>query len=212
MKDIRFLQLGWVIAAAFVAVTVASGFQNGGLKIGVVDISKVVENSEFGKQNQEAFLQMKTAREGVLEFIDNNRVLTAEQAQKLRDLSLKPQRTANENAELESIRADVTAAFKRSQELATKTTLTSEERTLMEEYANRSQRMNDIAQRWFREFSNEMQGWADKQKIDSLDRARSAVQTVAKAEGYTVVLEVGIAPYGANDLSDAALAAMNAKK
>ena len=35
---------------------------------------------------------------------------------------------------------------------------------------------------------------------------------MAKAQAFTVVFEVGVAPYGANDVTDAALKAMNAKK
>ncbi len=212
MKDTRFLQLGWVIAAAFIAVTVAGGFQAPAIKIGVVDISKVVEGSEFGKVNQDSFTKMRVSREGLLEFIDANRVLTNEQAQQIRDLWLKQNATKEELAKLDVLKADVVAAAKRSTELATKPNMTPEERTLVEEYARRSQTMNDVAQRWFREFTSDMQGWADKQKLESIDRARAAIQEVAKAEGYTVVLEVGIAPYGANDMTAAALVKMNEKK
>ncbi|HSI73227.1 MAG TPA: OmpH family outer membrane protein, partial [Fimbriimonas sp.] len=112
----------------------------------------------------------------------------------------------------ERIKADVVASAKKSAEYATKTSLTSEDRTLMEEYARRSQTMAEVARRWYQEFTSDMQVWADKQKIESIDRARVAIQEVAKAEGYTVVLEVGIAPYGANDISTTVLAKMNEKK
>lgn len=90
--------------------------------------------------------------------------------------------------------------------------MTPEERTLMEDYARRSQVMEQVAQRWYREFSTDMQSWADKQKLASVERAKAAIQEVAKAQGYTLVLESGVAPYGANDITDAALKAMNAKK
>ncbi len=212
MLNLRFLQLGWVIAAAFIAVSVAGGFQAPTEKIGVVDISKVVEQSDYGKANQDTFSKMKTARESLLEFIDTNRVVTNEQAQRIRDLSLKPNLTKEEQAELERIKADIVASNKRSQELLTKPNMTPEERSLVEEYARRSQTMNDLASRWYREFTADMQAWADKQKLDSIEKARGAIQEVAKEQGYTVVFEVGVAPYGANDLSDATLKALNAKK
>ena len=70
--------------------------------------------------------------------------------------------------------------------------------------------MELLARRWFTDFTNEMQGWADKQKASSIEKARGAIQTVAKAQGYTVVFEVGIAPYGANDITQPSLQAMNA--
>ncbi len=212
MLSVRFLYLGWIVAAAFCGVAVAGGFQGPTEKTGVVDISKIVEQSDYGKANQDTFAQMKAAREGLLEFIDSNRVLTTEQAQRLHDLTVKPMLTPEEKAENDRIRADVVAGNKRWTELATKSNLTPEERTLLDDYAKRSQAMNDYAQRLFREFTSDMQTWADKQKIASVEKARVAIQQVAKAGGYSVVFEVGVAPYGANDLTDDSLKAMNAAK
>ena len=212
MKKLTRNQTGWFAAALIAGTLLGGGFLPQAEKTGVVDVQKVVEQSEFGKANQDTFSAMKSAREGVLEFIDTYRVLTPEQAQKLRELSLKQAATAPEKAELERVKADVIAADKKSKELSTKTNLSPEERTLMEDYAKRSQAMEATAQRWFREFTNEMQTWADAQKLASVDKARAAIQEVGKAGGYTIVFEVGVAPYGANDLTDAALKAMNAKK
>jgi Skp family chaperone for outer membrane proteins len=212
MNHTRFLQLGWVFFATFAGIALAGGFQDKTDKIGVVDITKVVEQSDFGKQNQEAFAKMKKSREDLLEFIDTYRVLTNEEAQQLKDLSLKATRTKEEDAKVERIKADIVARNKKMNELSTKTTLTNEERPLLEEYARQSQTMNDVAQRWFREFTADMGDWADKQKLESITRARAAIQEVAKQQGYTVVFELGVAPYGASDVSDAALVAMNAKK
>lgn len=204
--------LGWLAAAGMAAFVVSSGFQTESAKFGVVDIAAVVERSEFGKGSQTTFTQMKASREGVLEFVDTYRVLTTEQAQRFRDLSIKPAATTEEKAELERIKADVIAADKKSKELSTKANLTPEERTLMQEYANRSASMEATAQRWFREFTSDLQSWGDKQKLASIERARAAVQEVAKAQGFTLVMEVSVAPYGANDLTESALQAMNAKK
>ncbi len=127
-------------------------------------------------------------------------------------ISIKPTPTAEEKAELDRIKADVMAADKKNKELSVKTNLTPEDRALIEEYSKRANNMEMTAGRWLREFTNELQTWADKQKLASLDRARVAVQEVAKAQGFTIVFEVGVAPYGANDLTDASLKAMNAKK
>lgn len=204
---------GLTAVAIVFGIFAAIGFQEASNKLGIVDISKVVEDSDFGKSNQSTFNQMKTAREGVLEFMDTYRVLTVEQATRFRDLSIKPTPTAEEKAELDRIKADVIAADRKNKELMVKTTnLTNEDRALIEEYSKRSNNIEMMAGRWLREFTNELQAWADRQKVASLDRARAAVQEVAKAQGFTLVFEVGIAPYGANDLTDAALKAMNAKR
>lgn len=206
-------KLGWLVAALLLGVLFGSGFDDGPLKIAVADITSIVEKSEFGKKNQDDFKAMKSAREGVLEFIDQYRVLSVQQATDIRDLSIKPAAlTAEEKSKLDRIKADVIAARKKNDELAQKPNLTPEERKLLEEYANQAANMEQTAQEWLRVFTNDLQAWADKQKLESLNRARASVQEVGKAQGFTVVLELGIAPYGANDITEAALKAMNAKK
>lgn len=212
MNTTRFLQFGWVLVAAICGVALAGGFQGNEIKIGTVDIVRMLDQSDYGKQGQATFKKMKNTREQILEFIDTYRVLTTDQAQRIRELSLKETPTKEESAELDRTKADVIAANKRSVELATKPNMTPEERTLVEEYARRSQTMNDTAQRWFREFSNEMSEFADKRKLEGLQKARVAINEVSKAQGFTVIFDESTAPYGANDLTDATLAAMNAKK
>jgi Skp family chaperone for outer membrane proteins len=209
-RRLEFHRLGWVFAAAFAGAAFMSAFQAPTLKIGVVDTAKLVEDSTLGKQTRATFRQMQTAREELLEFIDTNRVLTTEQATRLRDLTVKPILTKEESAERDRIRADVIAANKKWSELATKN-LTAEERTLMDEYARRSQAIAEFNERLLRTFTNEMQTFRDEQRMKGLEKARAAVREVSTAEGYTVVLEAGIAPFGANDLTDAALKAMDAK-
>ncbi len=207
----RFLQFGWVLAAALIGISLAGGFQTTEIKIGTVDIVRLLDQSDYGKEGQDIFKKMKSTREGILEFVDNYRILTAEQAQRIKELSLKEAPTKEESAELDRIKAEVVATSKRSTELATKPNMTPEERTLVEEYARRSQAMNDAVQRWFKDFNNEMADFADKRKLVGLTKARKAINDVSKQQGYTVVFDQSTAPYGANDLTDAALTAMNAK-
>lgn len=74
----RTLKIGLIGVAVIVGVLGASAFQAGTDKFGVADISKIVEQSDLGKANQDQFKQLKEAREGVLVFIDQYRVLTNE--------------------------------------------------------------------------------------------------------------------------------------
>jgi len=209
----RFSKLGWVVAAATIGILSAVGFQDSTTKIGVVDITKVVESSDFGKTNQDTFKAMKDAREGVLAFIDQYRVLSVDQATKIKNLSIKDTPlTAGEKAELDKAKADVIAAADKNRALGLKQPLTEEERKLLEEFARNAANMENTANQWLRQFTVELENWVNSRKLESLNRARAAVTEVAKAQGYSVVFESGIAPYGANDLSDAALKAMNAKK
>ncbi len=111
----------------------------------------------------------------MLEFIDANQVQTQEQTQRIRDLSLKETLSKEEQAELERVKADVVAANKRSVELSTKANMSIEERDLVVEFARRRQTTNETAQRWFREFSNEMTTYADRRKLTGLQKARAAI-------------------------------------
>ena len=202
---------GWLVAAGLLGAMLSSGFQTPSLKLGVVDVNRIVETSEFGKASQKILSGMKKSREETLEFIDTYRVLTPEQATRIRDLTVKTTRSKEEDAELERVKAEVISANKRLQELSTKSNLTPEERTLMEDYARRSQMMNEQATRWLREFTSEIQSWVDERKGLSYERARAATTEVAAKEGYSMIFESSVVPYGANDVSAAALTAMNSR-
>ena len=211
MKRGRFAWSGWVVAAGLAGVMIGSGFQTPSIKLGVVDLNGVIDKSEVGKKTKVAFDDMKKMRESTLEFIDQYRVLTIEQANRLRELSLKKERTKTEDAELDRLKADVIATSKKSQELATKASLTPEERTLVEEYSRRSQIITDLSNRWLREFNDEMQKWVADRKDENYQKARAAVNEVAAKDGYTMIFEGTVALYGANDISDPTLTALNAK-
>lgn len=212
MRTTIFFQFGWVVAAAVIGVALAGGFQNNDIKLGTVDIVRMLDQSDYGKEGQDLFKKMKSTREEILEFVDTYRVLTTEQAQRIRELSLKENKSKEESAELDRIKAEVIAQSKRSTELATKPNMTPEERTLVEEYARRSQQMHDVVQTWFKQFTTEMGDFADSRKLAGLKKAKAAINEVCKKQGFTLVLDESTAPYGANDVTDAALVAMNAAK
>lgn len=201
-----------MVAAGLLGVMLGSGFQSPTLKLGVVDLNSVIDKSEDGKTSQKQFQSMKKSREGILEFIDQYRILTPEQAIRFRDLSLKTEPTKPEEAELERIKAEVIAASKKSQELAIKPNLTPEERTLVEEYSRRSMNMNDLSSRWLREFTDEVQKYVADKKEENYVKARAAVNEVATKETYTMIFEGTVALFGANDITEQTLVAMNAKK
>jgi Skp family chaperone for outer membrane proteins len=210
--NIRFLQLGWILFVALLVSVFAVGYQTPTEKVGVADINRLLDKSDFGQSLQSQLDKMRTARQDVLTFIDQYRVLTVDQATQIRDLSLKTTLTREEQAQLDSIKAVVIAANKKWTELATKPNMTPEDRTLVQEFSERNQRMADLGQRWVHDFSSDLAEWAAKQKSDGNVRARAAVQEVAKAQQYSMVYDSVFVPYGVNDLTDQALIAMNAKK
>lgn len=212
MKKDRVSWSGWIVAALLGGVMIGSGFQAPSTKLGVVDLNLVIDKSDAGAKSQTMFAEMKASREKVLEFLDQYRIMTIEQAQRFRELSLKIGKTKTEEAELDRIRADVIATSKRSQELATKMNLSPEERTMIEEYSRRSQTIGELSARWLREFADEVQQWISDEREKNYRSARAAVTEVASKEGYTMIFEGTVALYGANDITEPTLAAMNAKK
>jgi Skp family chaperone for outer membrane proteins len=212
MRREKFAWSGWVVAAGLAGIMLGSGFQTPSLKLGVVDLNAVIDKSDAGKAGKKSFEEMKAAREGLLEFIDQYRILTIEQANRLRELMLLKEKTKPEEAELERLKADIVATSKRSAELATKPNYTPEERTLVEEYSRRSQTMNETSTRWLREFSDEVQNWVATSREQNYQKAKAAAAEVAAKDGYTMVIEGSVAVFGANDITDLSLAAMNAKK
>jgi Skp family chaperone for outer membrane proteins len=212
MRQEKFAWTGWVVAAGLAGVMFGSGFQTPSLKLGVVDLNAVIDKSDAGKAGKKSFEDMKATREGLLEFIDQYRILTIEQANRLRELMLKMEKTKPEEAELDRLKADIVATSKRSAELATKPNYTPEERTLVEEYSRRSQTMNETSTRWLREFSDEVQNWVAASREQNYQKAKAAAAEVAAKDGYTMVIEGSVAVFGANDITDLSLAAMNAKK
>jgi len=212
MKNVRFLQLGWVLFFAVTTAWVTSGFQATTEKVGVADINRMMDESDFGKTVKTTLDAMRQAREDVLQFIDQNRVITIDQATRIRDLMLKQARTTAEQAELDSLKATVEAATKKWTELSTKPNMSPEERVLVQEYADRAQKANELGNTWLRTFTSDIEDYAQKQKTESNRRARIAIQATAKQQGYTVIYDNVFAPFGANDITDSALQAMNAVK
>jgi Skp family chaperone for outer membrane proteins len=205
-------RLGWIVAAAVIGVIAASGFSDSLDKVATVDLSSIVETSDLGKSNIAALEVMKDTREALLKFIDENRVLTMAQARDLRILWLKEGASAADKTALDSLKADIVASAAKNVALGQKRDLTPEERTLLQEYANRSAAMEQVAGQWFQDFSQEIQQSAQSRRVDTLTKAKAAAQSVAKTQGYTLVFDSTVGVYAANDLTAEALKAMNAKR
>ena len=48
MQFTRFLQFGWILAAALIGIALAGGFQGSEIKIGTVDIVRILDQSDYG--------------------------------------------------------------------------------------------------------------------------------------------------------------------
>ncbi len=197
-----------LLAAGFAV----SGFQVGADKFGVVDLNKVIQQSDLGKANTQSLNAALSSRRGLMEFVNTYQVLTTEQAQRLRELTVKANITDAEKAEMEKIKNDVKASDGKFKELNQKAQLTDADRQLLQDFNGRAQTMSKVLERWNQEFTDEVSQLQQQLQTATIDKARLAVGQVAKGQGYTLVFESAMAIYGANDLTEASVKAMNANK
>ncbi len=204
-------RMGWGVAGCVGVVFAMSGFQSSEVKIGVVEMAQVVQASNYGKGQLQAFEKMKAEREEMLKFLSSNDVATAEQVKELRDLVRKNPRSEAETARYQALRAEITATTEKAKTLATKNDLTAEEKKDLEEYTRRAQGVDRALQGLYAAFTNEMQDWADDQKTAGRTKGNAVLKEIAKTQGMTIVFDSDVVPYGANDLSDATLKGLNAQ-
>lgn len=204
--------LGWIAACLIGGFTFLSGFQGGAEKTGVIDLNKVIQQSELGKTNTKKLNDALTLRRGLIDFLTTYMVLTTEQAEGLRQLTLKAPQTEADKAQIEKIKKDVIESDKKRQDLMSKSTLTETDKQLLQDYSQRARINEERAGTWDKEFSLELNELRDQLQQDTITQAKGTLAETAKAQGYTTVLESTVAPYGANDLTDATVKALNAKK
>jgi len=213
MKQLpKLSQLGWIIAAVVAVSFSALGFQPAGEKTGVIDLNRVIQQSDLGKQNTTDLNTALLQRRQLMDFVNTYKVLTTEQAQRMRELMLKPNAPEAEKAALEKIRQDVMESDRKSKELQQKQNLTDADRTVLQDFAQRTQVMAQVLERWNSEFTEELQKLESDLRDQTITKAKASLGEVAKAGSFTVVHEATVTPYGANDLTDATIKAMNAKK
>ena len=204
--------LGWIVAAALAAVFVAGGFQSGTSKVGVVDMAKVFNASDYAISQERVLTAYGDTRNNLMEFLDQYRVATPAEADQLKALSLKSPATEADKATLDKLKKDIQAREAAFRQLQTKPTPTPAEVTQLTEFNTRSQTNYQTLQRWSREFEDDVRAFKEKLRSDTLDRVNKAVKEVSAKGGYTIVFSQDASPYGANDVTADALKAMNAQK
>ena len=200
------------MAIAMAGVMVGSGFQGTTQKIGVADLPKIVEGSDYYKQSEVTYNDFVAKRRSVLEFFNNYKVLTTDQTNRIQELSIKDNPSTQEKAELERIKSDVQAQDKRYKELTIKPSPTAEERTVLEDFAHRTQAMAETFDHVNQQYQADIQQKREQIQEAAADKARDAIRQVGKDQAYTVIMSSAAAPYAANDVTDAAIKAMNAAK
>lgn len=207
----KFALAGWFVAAGLGVLLITSGFQSAQPKFGVVDVNRVIQQSEIGQSNQARIRDFYEKRNNLLQFMDTYRVMSVDQAQRLRDLELKANPTEAEKQEVERIKQSAIANTRQLDALSQKQPLTDEERNQLTEYNRQSQETARLLAQLNQQFNVEFDDYQATVRQDTINSAMDAAKQVAAREGYTLVFEAQFAIYGANDVTDEAIRIMNAR-
>ena len=205
------VHLSFVLAGMLVAGFIGAGFQAQADKLGTVDLNRLIQESNYGVARMKELNNQLAARKALMDFLTLYRVATVEEAQKMRALWLKATVTEAEKAELDKLKTKIMDSDKKFNELRQRQNLTDADRELLRDYSMRTQAVEETLTRWNQEFQDELGASQDEARRETLKRAKAALAEIGKAKAFTVIFESTVAPYSANDLTEDALKAMNAK-
>lgn len=202
-NNTKFAASGWFVAAALFGIVVGSGFQGSAEKYGVVDIRQVILDSKINQEMTDRVEASRKARLAILEFIDQQRVVTDAQARRIRELELKDNKTDAERTELTGIKDAVVAAAKDYARINAKSgdSLTEADRQLLLEYGALFKDSVKILNTWSQEFDSQYSQIRDTAEREAIQRAQAAAVAVAKKQGFSVVFSSTAVIFAANDLT-----------
>lgn len=192
------------------ALIIAPGFQNNAEKYAAVDITKVLEDSNLGKAQNEKLRNAWQVRSDILNFVRENPCLNNEQANDLLTLSLKENLTAAEKTKLEATKTAVRDAAKQLQTLVTKADKTDQEKELLTDLNGRLQIAQSVLGQWNEVFNNDMDSLGSTLREEAIAQVRAKIGEVAKRQGFTMVFESSVLVYSSTDLTPEVVKAVNA--
>jgi Skp family chaperone for outer membrane proteins len=176
-----------------------------------VDIGKVFKESDYVKKQNDNLHTMGAARQGIIDLVRQYPVMKPEDATSFKDLTLKEKPTLDDKAALDRITQSAKEADTQYRALTTKASPTPTELAALEDYNRHKDQNANLVKNWGQEFENDFSSLQDKLRTDALQKVRDSVSQVAKDQGFSVVFVTDVAPYSANDITDAALKVMNKK-
>jgi Skp family chaperone for outer membrane proteins len=204
-------KFGWIAAAGVAAIIFASGFDTPTLKFGVVDVSKAMTTSDAYKRNGDDLQAQFKLRQDVLEFLNTYPVMTVAQANRFRELSLKPAPTQADTTEVNKIKFDVKDTDAKLRAAQQKANPTAADRQFLEDIGRRAPEVAGLITKWKQEFIEELNAVQDKAQAASQESAHNSVEEIGKNQAFTLIFIKDFAPYGQNDVTPDVLKAMNKK-
>lgn len=200
---------GWLAAGLLLITLMASGFQSAQEKVASVDITEVLQKSKLGRESNEKLRSAYQQRSDVITFIMDNPVLTAEQAQTLRNLSLKENVTAQEKQQLEAVKVEIRTAANQRASLASKAGRTAEEDALLNSLNQRVQTAGVVMEQFQQQFSEDMDRIESDLRNEAIGRVKTTTRDIARRNGFTQVFEAQVMIFAANDLTEQVIRAVD---
>jgi Skp family chaperone for outer membrane proteins len=197
-----FLSGTTILAIGMVAVLAGSGFQGASQKIGVIDSNSVMQAVALAKNMVEDEKNLKSDREMVMQFLQRYPIIKKEEAEKFKTISIKPNKTDAEKAELEKLKTIAQDTVKKFKDLELKSSPTQDELKLLDEYRNRKNDMDEYLQGLFKDFQTELAGIHDKNQGIVYEAFKAGINDTGKKQAFTVIFDKNIAPFGTNDITD----------
>ncbi len=207
--NLNFDTLGWVVAAVIGIGVLSSGFAPTTESYANVDMASLIDNSNPGKAVQAQLNDAKQSRLDLLQFMYQNRVMTADQVQQLSKLWLEDNPPAADQATLKSLKTQIMAASKAYEDLQAKTTLSAQDQTALATDKSEIQATSSAISQMAQQFNQDMQQMQQTSASGLLAKVKAAVQSAGKAQGYTVVFGKNSAPYCDHDITQTVMDALN---
>ena len=184
------------------ALLAGSGFQNNSTKIGVVDSNAVIQAVAISKNLVEQEKNLRTDRETVVQFLQRYPVMKKEDAEKFKDLTLKATKTDADKSELQRLTTAAQDAQKKFKDLELKSSPTADELKALDDYRNRQNEMGEYLNNLVKDMQKDLADQHDKNQDVVYKAFKAGLEDVGKRQGFTVVLDKNLAPYGANDITN----------
>lgn len=204
----RTAYTGWLAAALVVGIVAGTGFQSS-MKIGSVDLGRVITETKIRADASARVQVVGDAMNVTLDYMKLQKFMTEEQCERKRILEFKQDRSAVEEVELQAIKDKVADAIKEYDGLITKSPLTDEDRDQIDAYNTLKLKTDALRLQWEQAFKQEFQTLVQLADREMLDLAMKAAQDAAKQEGYTLVFPMTSIVYAANDVTDKAIELAN---
>lgn len=188
-----------------------SGFTEPASKVGIVDVQKALRDCDATKRATDKLQTAFKARQDLIEYVNTYPVMTVVQANRLKELSLKPAPTAAETTELNTLKATVKDLDSRLRALQLKTNPTPADKQQLEDFGKRAQDLGNLIQQWRQAFNDELNQMQDEAQQTNQTLALGSITEVGKAQGFTLIFVRDVAPFGTNDVTADVLKSMNKK-